>query len=71
MHWAYYLTFALLAIYFAFLLYRHYKRKKEGRPSGCDCSGRGKMLVASYRAMKKKEEKAACSCCSESKEQGK
>ena len=31
MHWAYYLTFALLAIYFAFLLYRHYKRKKEGR----------------------------------------
>ncbi len=60
MHWAYYLTFGLLAAYFAFLLFLRFKRKKEGRPSGCDCSGRGKMLVASYRAMKRKEEREAC-----------
>lgn len=69
MHWAYYLTFALLALYCAFLLYRRHKRKKEGRPSGCDCAGRGQRLVASYRAMKKKEAKE--NCCSAKEEQGK
>ncbi len=69
MHWAYYLTFALLAAYFIFLLVLRFKRKKEGRPSGCDCSGRGKMLVASYRAMKRKEEReGSCPSCGKTSE---
>lgn len=56
MHWAYYLTFALLISYFLLLFVLHLRRRKRGDlRSSCDCSGKGRMLVASYHALKRKE----------------
>lgn len=61
MHWAYYVTIGLLVAYFGGLLIKRLIDKKRGiEPRGCtDCAGRGKALVASYHAMKKKEEKSS------------